>query len=298
MIGRENSKANERSGSNVLPKRNLSRRTPMTADPRSQSATHNGLVLVMVVAAIAATVPIFAGAETPASPPCGGTSAQPPYAAIGAAPSVKMWKNQGLPRLPASGECFGWATPAFRTLIAVAGTFQNTSGADALLARFGGISRLLLARYWSTTDQTWRPLVLAATALTHEVAGQPREDFNIAELKSGENLYLSQRDSRGASEVIYRMRVLESMPDRFVIETENVTSIRLFALTMFKPGDLRSLYFIEQHSPGIWTYYGMTRISGGSWLVAGHEKSYINRAVALYRHFTGIPTDLEPPPAK
>jgi hypothetical protein len=271
----------------------------MTADPGLQSVTRRGLVLVMLaVAAVGARVPIGTGAEAPAAPPCDGTSPQPPYASIGTAPNVQMWKDQSLPEFPARAECLGWETPAFRTLIAVAGTLQTTDGADALLSRFGEISSLLLVRYWSTTDQTWRPLVLAAAALTQKVAGQARGDFTTAELKSGQDVYLSQRDSRGASEVIYRMRVRESTPDRFVIETENVTSVRLWALTLFKPGDLRSLYFIEQHSPDIWTYYGLTRIAGGSWLVAGHEKSYINRAVALFRHFAGIPTDLEPPPAK
>ena len=30
-------------------------------------------------------------------------------------------------------------------------------------------------------------------------------------------------------------------------------------------------------------------------LLAVNQRSYVNRAVAFYRHFIGIPTDLDPP---
>ena len=108
---------------------------------------------------------------------------------------------------------------------------------------------------------------------------------------------MSQRDNRSASDVIYRMRVRENGTNRVVIETENVTAVRWWGLTLFKPGALHSVYFLEQRSPDVWSYYALTRIVDGSWLVAGHDKSYINRVVALYRHLAGIPTDLEPPAA-
>jgi hypothetical protein len=93
------------------------------------------------------------------------------------------------------------------------------------------------------------------------------------------------------------MRVRESNPTRLVIETENVTAVRWFAMTLLKPGGLRALYFFRERSPGVWTYHALTRIAEGSWLISGHDNSYINRVVALYRHIAGIPTDLEPPAA-
>jgi hypothetical protein len=182
-------------------------------------------------------------------------------------------------------------------LLAVAGTLQSADGEAALLSRFGAVSRLLRVRYWSTTDHTWRPLLTAVTALTNQVSCQPRGDFTTTEIESGQDLYLAQTDSRSTNEVIYRMRLRGSDSQHFVIETENVTPVRWWALTLYKPGDLYSLHFLDQRSPGIWSYYSLTRIDGGRWLITGHEKSYINRAVALYRHFAGIPTDLEPPPA-
>ena len=66
---------------------------------------------------------------------------------------------------------------------------------------------------------------------------------------------------------------------------------------MFEPSDLRSVYILEQAEPGIWSYYSLTRIAGNSWLSGGHDKSYINRILAMFRHLASIQSDLEPPPA-
>ncbi|MHB8720211.1 MAG: DUF6675 family protein [Steroidobacteraceae bacterium] len=236
-------------------------------------------------------------AETPASAPCDAHLPPTFYAPVGAAPNIQVWKQPSLAGLPPPAVCLGLAAPDLRMLVTVAGTFENPGGAPAILARFGEVSKLLSVRYWSTTEKKWRPLVLAAAALTTRDSGQPRNDFTNAELQSGQDMYFSQRDSRGAGNVIYRVRVREGGRARLVIETENVTALRLLALTLLKPGGMRALYFFEERSRGIWTYYGLTRIAEGSWLVSGHENSYVNRVVALYRHITGIPTDLEPPAA-
>jgi hypothetical protein len=252
------------------------------------------VALVISVTGIA----ISAAAEMAVTPPCERSTPQPGYAPVGAPPNVQIWKDQSLAGFPAHVSCVGWSTSKFQLLIAVAGTFRNSEGARALLSRFGAVSTLLSVRYWSTTDQSWRPLVLSATALTGKLASQTRGDFTSAELEGGKDVYLAQADSRGAGAVIYRMWVRESKPNGFIIETENVTPVRWLALTLLKPGGLHSVYFIEQRSPGIWSYYSLTRIAESSWLIAGHERSYINRVVALYRHIAGIPTDLEPPPAR
>jgi hypothetical protein len=93
------------------------------------------------------------------------------------------------------------------------------------------------------------------------------------------------------------MRVYERTSNGFIIESENRTAVRWWGLTVFRPGDIHSVYFLERREPGIWSYYAVTTIAGASWFTAGHEKSYINRMVALYRRTAGIPTDLEPPAA-
>jgi hypothetical protein len=248
------------------------------------------------VAALCAVI-TFSRAATSASPSCKVELPQSLYAPVGAAPNIQIWKQPNLAGIPPQAACLGLADQGLRMLVAVAGTFESAGGEPAILARFGEVSKLLSVRYWSTTEKKWRPLVLAAAALTTRDSSQSRKDFTNAELQSGQDVYFSQTDSRGASEVIYRVRVRESSRTRLVIETENVTAVRLFALTLLKPGGIRAAYFFEERSRGLWTYYGLTRIAEGSWLISGHDNSYVNRVVALYRHITGIPTDLEPPAA-
>ena len=235
--------------------------------------------------------------DAPAVPPCSQSTPEPAYGPLGGAPNVRTWSDGRLADFPALAACVGWIEGDFRTLVATAGVFRAPGGTPAILSRFGAVSGLLLVRYWSTTDRAWLPLVTAATAMTSAVAGSARADFTSVELATGRDLYMSQRDNRSASDVLYRMRVRESSADRIVIETENVSPVRWWALTLFKPGALHSVYFLQLRSPDTWSYYALTKISDGSWLVSGHEKSYINRVVALYRHLAGVPTDLEPPAA-
>jgi len=253
-------------------------------------------VLVALAAAALSVAATISRAETSTFPPCDADLPPASYAPVGAAPDIQIWKKQDFAKFPQAA-CLGSSTLDLRMLVSVAGTFENVGGAHGILTRFGEVSKLLLVRYWSTTDQQWRPLVLAATALTTRDSGQPRKDFTNAELLSGQDVYLSQRDSRGAGEVVYRMRVRESSPARLVIETENVTAVRWFTVTLLAPGGLRALHFFRERSRGVWAYHSVTRIAQGSWLIAGHENSYINRVVALYRHIVDIPTDLEPPAA-
>jgi hypothetical protein len=256
-------------------------------------ARTRGLATVAFLCAVTA----ISRAETSAFPPCDADLPPSFYAPVGTAPNIEIWKQPSLAEMPPQAACLGLAAPDLRMLVTVAATFENAGGAPAILARFGEVSKLLSVRYWSTTDKKWRPLVLAAAALTTRDSGQPRDDFTNTELQRGQDMYFSQKDSRGAGEVIYRVRVLESSRARLVIETENVTAVRLFALTLLKPGGMHALYFFEERARGIWTYYGLTRIAEGSWLISGHDDSFINRIVALYRHITGIPTDMEPPAA-
>ena len=240
-----------------------------------------------------------AESETSPLPPCESHLAMPSSAA-GAAPEVRVWKDEILPTTfaSASSACPDWLPAQSHTLVAVAGTFWARGGSAGLISRFGDIAGLLLVRYWSTTDQAWRPLFSAATALTNHPGGEPRGAFTGAELATGADVYLEERESRTANDVVYRMRLRKLGPDRFIVEMENVTKVRWLALTLFEPRDLRSLYSVEQHSPDTWSYYSLTSIAASRWVPAGHEKSYINRAVALYRHIAGIPTDLEPPAAR
>jgi hypothetical protein len=230
-------------------------------------------------------------------PPCDGAQPKPAYALVGNPPRAESWTASTGTAVPELAHCTGWPASAFRSLHAVSGSFNGPVDANRLLQRFGAVTGLLTVRYWSVTDHAWRPLVNSASALSGFAAGKPRSDFTLAELQSGDNLYFVQQDGRSASEAIYRIRVRESGPRRFVIETENLTPIRRWGITLFRARDIQVLYFLDQNSPGIWSYYSLTKLAGNSWLTAGHDRSYINRTVALYRHLAGIPSDQEPPAA-
>jgi hypothetical protein len=73
----------------------------------------------------------------------------------------------------------------------------------------------------------------------------------------------------------------------------------MMLVTVFEPGDLQTAYFLERRAPGVWGFYSLTRTRMASSLMpVGDEGSYINRAVAFYRHIAAIPTDQEPPASR
>jgi hypothetical protein len=55
-------------------------------------------------------------------------------------------------------------------------------------------------------------------------------------------------------------------------------------LTLFNPGDLQSLHFLEREGPNTGPA-GETTTS----LLAVAEVSYANRAIAIYRHYVASP---------
>jgi hypothetical protein len=152
-------------------------------------------------------------------------------------------------------------------------------------------------RYWSTTHKQWRTLIIDAHALIGQTGGH-RGDFAPAELKPGRVLYFEEVDNlSGASN--YQMQILEVSATRLAFEMENVSTVRYHYLRVFHPGDLQSVYFLERESDTTLRFYGLVRMGrNANGVLAGSEASFINRAVAFYRHFVGIPDDQEPPAAR
>lgn len=79
-------------------------------------------------------------------------------------------------------------------------------------------------------------------------------------------------------------------PTRLVVAIENVSPVQRFMLTLFNPGDLRSLRFLERQGPKVWSYYrlawaGETTAS----LLAVPEASLCQSPKALHRHLVGSP---------
>jgi hypothetical protein len=153
-------------------------------------------------------------------------------------------------------------------------------------------------RYWSTTHQQWRTLIVDAYAATGPQPAQRRGDFTVDEMRKGNVLYLEQTDNL-SGKAVYRMHIAEASADRIVFDVENVSLMRYFFVTLFHPGDMQSVYFLDRESDDVWRYYSLARTGrNASRLTTGHDASSINRAVAFYRSMAGIPTDQEPPAAR
>ena len=254
------------------------------------------LVVAIGVAAAFATAQASAGDAAPRLP-CGGAPV-PAYAELGAQPNVLSLAGKAA-RAWTPPSCSRWPPLEAEMVVAVAGSFRHDGGIDGLLTRIGAISTKKGVRYWSTTDGKWQPLLTDAFALSGPDASMRRADFSAAQVAAGQTLYHAQNDNRTAGDCVFRERVLVVEPERVMIESENVSPLRKLMLTLFEPGEMQSVYFIEKRAPGVWGFYVLTRLRmASSLLPAGSDASYINRSVALFRHIGGIPTDQDPPVAR
>jgi hypothetical protein len=250
------------------------------------------LLLVVVLSSAVAMA-----SDPPAQPACMRSGVPPVYAPLDAPPIAQATRVSGGSALPAGASCFEKSDSA-ATWITVASIVRTSNGQNAFIERLGAISTLSAVRYWSTTEQKWRPMVTAAFAITSAKSRLPRADYSLADLVLGEDRYYSVTDSRSGRAVAYRLRLLQSQPTGLLVETANVDAIRQWGITVYAPGGLRTLYFLKKRSPDVWDYYSITRVLPNTFLAEGHDKSFINRAVALYRHIVGLPTDAEPPAAR
>src|SRR5262245_65922265 len=176
--------------------------------------------------------------------------------------------------------------PKDGTLVAVAGQFRYLGNVDGLILRFGAISTLRGLRYWSITDNGWETLIIHATALDGPDLARPRSDFTISELRDRRDLYFAETDNRSSQPIIYRMHVTATST-AFVVAVENVTPVKIFMFTALAPEDIQSVHFLRRISGGLWSYYGLARTGVGLRSLKLNDASYINRALALYSHFTG-----------
>ena len=233
-------------------------------------------------------------ADTLPQPPC-GSATFPPYPDLENSPAVMAWDRAASGRDWTPPACTGWTDPGFTTLVVAVARFRHSSGAEGLLRRIGAISGLSGIRYWSTTRKRWQTLIIDAHALSDPTGDSRREDFSPGEMAEGKSLYFQQEDNL-SGKAIYRMRVRNASPDRLVVDSENTGAVRFLRMSVFRPGGMQTITFLDRESQDVWRYYSILRTNkDASRLAAGSEASSINRAVAFYRYLAGIPTDKEPP---
>jgi hypothetical protein len=270
----------------------------MSADPRHETLVRTWTWhRVRFVLSAMLFCQAYSYAQSGPQPPC-GREPVPPYPGLDDSAIVKVWSKSDFSREWRPPACTSWAAVGFTTLVTTVARFRHTSGAEGLLRRIGAISELAGMRYWSTTHKQWQTLIVDAHALTGLQPSQRREDFTPDETREGKVLYFEQEDNL-SGKAIYRMHIAEASADRLVFDVENVSTMRYLFITLFHPGEMQSIYFLDRESENVWRYYSIVRTGkDANLLITGNESSAVNRAVAFYRCLVGIPTGQEPPAAR
>jgi hypothetical protein len=230
----------------------------------------------------------------PSGHDCGGLPS-PAYGQPGA-PHVAVWRDGDATTAVHPPACLDWTSWHATVIVALAGLLPGPDSEDALLSRFAAISRFQGIRYWSASASSWQTLITDAAAVFGPKDARRRRDFSPKELSPGQPVYFSVADNYSSGPVVYRMQVTAIGPGQLTIAVENTTSLWVFLLPLFGPGDLHSFYVLQRLGPGLWGYYSLTGVKEGAlaWF-GGDATSTINRAAAVYRHIAGIPTDRNPP---
>ena len=254
-----------------------------------------GIAVMAVLLLVHMLEPAGAAAPLP-QPPC-GTQPYPILPSADAAPNTGLWTGAEVGRTWVPPPCTGWQAGATTFLIAVSGHFSSAIGTTGMFAHIGMISGLPAIRYWSVTDKKWNPLFIRATALGGPDAKSTRPDFVPAEFRAGSDLYFLSVDNRMGSDLVTRLHTTVAGPERIVVDTTNVSPFRWLGITIVPAGGMQTIYFLDRQMDGTWGFYSLTRIQNASVLLSGlvSGPSYLNRAVAMYRYFAGIPTDRDPP---
>lgn len=228
------------------------------------------------------------------APNCDGQVAENAvnYDALNAQPTVTVWRSTTLEfRAP----CPTANNGAFELVVALQARFQFSGSLEDMAARIGAISATTGLRYWSVTEGRWRILISNAFAVHRGSQTAKRGDFSTQEVLAGSPLFFVQDDTRSTGLNPYSLQGRALSPDVLLVETYNLKKIRLFIATVFEAGDLYSSHYLRRLSTEQWGYVGLYAVRTGA--PESNERSFINRAVALYRHVAGFQSDADPPVA-
>jgi hypothetical protein len=209
-----------------------------------------------------------------------------------------VWGAADLPDGWVPAQCTGWPAGPVGAVVGLAGRFANPGGERALLDRLGAVSAFATIRYWSVTRQRWRALLLESYALQGPNPLARRGDFSPEELLAGERYYLWQSENGPAGAMLYEGRVLRPGPGRLRLDVQNALPVRRLGITLIEAGAHRLRLELDHERGDEWRYYHLQRTRSELSLGAPAPRaSLVNRAVALFRHLAGLPTDTEPPAA-
>jgi hypothetical protein len=213
----------------------------------------------------------------------------------GEAPAFRSWEKQAVPQQSIAA-CAGWGEWQPNLVAALSGRFAFDGTSRDLLARLGAISALKGVKYWSVHDQRYNLLITDASALVGEDGWSRRGDFTADDLAGGAARHFIQSDNRSTGGTVFRMQATAVSDDALRVAVRNTSAVAYLFVIAYEPGDVRSVHMLERAGPGVWRYSGLAGLRGAG-LTAIGKGSAINRAVAMFRHLAGIPTDSGPPAA-
>ena len=234
---------------------------------------------------------------------CGGRAAQaaslcgvappPPCPPPDSPPRVQSWLLDGRQDGPAP-DCAALRGRDFELLVRVTGSYTAAGDLDGQLARFGAISALKGAAYWSFTDRQRLPLFREAFAVDHAGSVKPRPDYTATELRRGAELPFVDSDNRSSGLKAHSLQLVHSTPASFALRIENLSDHRVMGLTLMAAREMQWSVAVEQLGGGHWAYrslLGQRRLRLGR--AEQHRLSSLSRSVALFDLVAGRQTDIE-----
>lgn len=92
----------------------------------------------------------------------------------------------------------------------------------------------------------------------------------------------------------YQMTVRERNASRIALANENTSTIRVAFISLFDPGALQSVIFLQRSSPDRWHYYQAIRAGdGASVLTLGDTAAYANRLGGIFNYVASTGQVLE-----
>lgn len=204
-------------------------------------------------------------------------------------PTIEVWLDQHTLESWHAPACLDWQDKPATALIAVSGLFRHDGTLEDLLTRLGAVSQYTSISYWSWSRQRWAHLFEKAAALSAPVRTAERSDFKADEFREGDQLYTLQNETGSVGEVIQRVSIIDRTKDGIEIGITNLSAARVAFLTLLDPGGSEVRLWIEREADDGWTYYSLTRLSRSAMLARpALERSYTNRAEAMFRYLTGV----------
>jgi hypothetical protein len=222
-----------------------------------------------------------------------GAPGLPAYPAADKLALVQSWVIDGRRDGPLP-DCSAMRGHDFELLVRVVATLHGPADIDTMLVRFGAVSRLKGATYWSFTDKQRQVLFKDAFAVDGPEATVPRLDFTAADLRSGRELYFVHSDNRSGKLSAYGMRLVQSTPDTLQLRVENVADLRMYGLTLLAAREMQWSVTLERLGPDRWGYrslLGLRTLRLGR--AEQHRLSNLSRSVAMYDLLAGRMTEIE-----